>query len=280
MKHRPYEPSPTWEEVLKREKERLAPPKKWVPEVGEIVFLLLPVKVMRDWGTKVVDVCDDNGNCLQVSKKALTRDYFKTEYTMKAMRDACLTVAKQLAQANNKVTTLEVKQELRRDYPYYYWSQQVVSDYMAQFAGDGIFTYIDNGTFRTYSLVANPSLTAGPVSKAVNTKTLVTDDDDVLGKMAGTIPTFNVPSTVRVAKAVTKKRGRPKTVSTSISQSDAVIMASDTSFQYITVERKAGPVEYSAAAIKAQKKSAKGFAEREFGKISQIIVANKTYQVK
>lgn len=71
------------------------------------------------------------------------------------MRDAVLATAKALCHPNNTVTTLEIKTKLIKDFPMYHWRQNVgndsVSAIMNEFATQGVFTYIDNGTFRTYS---------------------------------------------------------------------------------------------------------------------------------
>jgi hypothetical protein len=91
---------------------------------------------------------------------------------MKAMSKAVLSTAKDLLKANNTVTTLEIKLQVRRDYPYFYWDQPTISKYMDGFAGDGIFKYTDNGTYRTYSLVTTP-LTSAPATKRASTRAIL-----------------------------------------------------------------------------------------------------------
>ena len=76
-----------------------------------------------------------------------------------------LSVAKKLCKANNTVTTLEIKTELRKRYPKNRWEQTKVSSTMSDASSNGKFDYTDNGTFRTYSLVS--------VGKVVNKGTLV-----------------------------------------------------------------------------------------------------------
>lgn len=61
------------------------------------------------------------------------------------------TVAEDLLKATNKLTTLELKLELRKLHPQFYWTQQVVSTKMDKLANLGVFTYKDNGTYRIYS---------------------------------------------------------------------------------------------------------------------------------
>lgn len=124
-------------------------------KVGEYWSIKIPVKVFRDLGKGIVDVCTEDGDCFNTDSVNFTNQINNTD--MKQMRQAVLDTAKSLCKANNTVTTLEIKQELRRDYPYFYWDQSTVSKYMDSLAGDGIFKYTDNGTYRTYSLANQPS---------------------------------------------------------------------------------------------------------------------------
>lgn len=61
------------------------------------------------------------------------------------------TVIMSLLQANNTISTLEVKDELRKLYPEFSWLQRDVSTFMNDMHLAGDLTYDDNGTFRTYS---------------------------------------------------------------------------------------------------------------------------------
>jgi hypothetical protein len=249
------------DDILKAEKERqelytTATPKKWEAQEGEMAQLVVPVKVFRDFGNGMVDIHTDNGCCLVISKKALHKPFFELinkDYNMKAMKDAVLTVAKQLAKANNTVTTLEIKTELRRDYPYYFWTQSVVSSYMDQLAGDGIFSYTDNGTYRTYSLVTPKKIIAKPMPAKVILKSRSTQ--------------------------VGISRNR-KGISKPISQVDALQLAHNTGFESVVINRKKGKVTYTKADIRAQKKSPFGFIDKSYGSIAQITVAGTTYLVK
>jgi hypothetical protein len=247
-------------EDIKKALEPIIPPKPWEPKVLQQATLIVPVFVFRDLGDGFMDVYDDSGTIVKVSKQALTKPFFKQtdEFIMKAMKDAVLAVAKRLAKGNNTVTTLEIKTELRRDYPYYFWTQQVVSDFMSQFAGDGIFTYTDNGTFRTYSVASASQVaqTAGPVSKQV-TKTLAT--------------------------APKRGRGRPRKnqntafVQTTINRSLAHSYAGDPNFESFDFGGKV----ITRAYIRAQKKSPLGYlSKNKLNKLDAITVNGKTYQVK
>jgi hypothetical protein len=252
-------------------------PKKWEPAVGALAQLIVPVKVFRDFGNGTYDVHTDDGNCLMVSKLALHKafiDNFNQDYIMKAQRDAVIAVAKRLCKANNTVTTLEIKVELRRDYPYYFWTQQAVSDYMSQLAGDGIFTYTDNGTFRTYS-VASPAQvaqTAGPVSKQIAAKTTTTSSSAGIAKVSGTLAT-----------APKRGRGRPRKnqntafTQTAINRSLAMSYAIASGFESFTFGNKT----VTRADIRAQKKSPAGYlSNTKLNKLDAITVNGKTYQVK
>jgi hypothetical protein len=55
-----------------------------------------------------------------------------------------------LLEANNSITTLEVKNELRNSHPEFSWMQKDVSSYMSDMHLSGDLTYEDNGTFRVY----------------------------------------------------------------------------------------------------------------------------------
>lgn len=60
-------------------------------------------------------------------------------------------VVLQLLEANNTITTLEVKNELRRQHPDFAWVQKEVSDFMNEMHLKGDLVYEDNGTYRVYS---------------------------------------------------------------------------------------------------------------------------------
>ena len=57
-----------------------------------------------------------------------------------------------LLQANNTITTLEVKLALRKSNPRDIWNQVDVSRAMQFMADNGELTFHDNGTYRTYSM--------------------------------------------------------------------------------------------------------------------------------
>lgn len=87
-------------------------------------------------------------------------------------KEKVLKVAKELCKANNTVTTLEIKNELRKRYSYNKWEQSEVSNTMNDFHKAGTFTYVDNGTYRVYSL-ASVKKTNKP-SKSTPMKTTTT----------------------------------------------------------------------------------------------------------
>lgn len=65
-----------------------------------------------------------------------------------------------LLEANNTVTTLELKQELRTKFPEFSWVQNDISQFMIDLHLAGELTYEDNGTYRTYSGEAKKKATS------------------------------------------------------------------------------------------------------------------------
>lgn len=72
--------------------------------------------------------------------------------------------ANTLLQANNTITTLEIKNALRRKYPSMVWNQDQISLAMIDFTKNNKYNYNDNGTYRVYS----------SIKPTVSTKTVVT----------------------------------------------------------------------------------------------------------
>lgn len=235
-------------------------------KIGDLVKLIRGFKVFRKFNDGTFDVCDDNGNCLKVTQNEI---YLQNKtITMKAMKDACLTVAYQLAKANNTVTTLEIKTELRRDYPYFYWTQDAVSKIMDSLAGDGIFTYKDNGTYRIYSLASAAPYTgrtmAGfsrPVTNPTLSKTVKA------GK--GTANTTSVASL--------SQKGIVKVQKTKIDWQRVLQLANNPQFAGVIL---ANGNTVSKSDIKNQKKSPLGYISPKLGRIKSIVVGNTQYNVK
>lgn len=75
------------------------------------------------------------------------------------VRTAVENTTNKLLKANNTVTTLEIKVELRKMYPNTRYNQDLISDTMKQLSQENKYTYIDNGTYRIYSLINQPSST-------------------------------------------------------------------------------------------------------------------------
>lgn len=71
--------------------------------------------------------------------------------TNQLMKDALRAQLDKLLKANNTVTTLELKVELRKTDPEFYWNQATVSKMMDDLAQDNVVVYTDNGVYRTYS---------------------------------------------------------------------------------------------------------------------------------
>lgn len=110
--------------------------------------------------------------------------------------------ANKLLTANNTVTTLEIKTELRKTHGTMWWDQQSISDTMRQASTDGCFDFIDNGTFRVYS--GTP--TRVPANKAQVT-TVPPATKRPVGrprKSIATVPT-TVPTTPPIPAPAAKK---------------------------------------------------------------------------
>jgi len=235
-------------------------------KVGDEVVLVEPFKIFRLLAGGRLDICDSEGNCISVRPNQVN---LKTR-NMKAMKDAVKAVADNLLKANNKVTTLEIKTELRRDYPYYFWDQQTVSDFMGQLAGDGVYDYDDNGTYREYRHSGTKPNPVTPVaSKTVSQPVTLTG-----AIKTGFRPRKVTPAPVAV---VTKKRGRPRK-SRTINRAQALVLVTNPNFQSVTFGN--GTI-VNEKQIRDMKKSPKGYLTvSKLYKITEITAAGVTYQVK
>lgn len=97
------------------------------------------------------------------------------------MKDIVLSTANRLLAANNTVTNLEIKVELIRTDPEFFWTQASISGIMDNLAQTGTFTYTDNGTYRTYS---NPNFTpVAPIAAPVTVTTATIVSQPVIKKV-------------------------------------------------------------------------------------------------
>lgn len=128
-------------------------------------------------------------------------------------QQAVLDTANQLLVANNTVTTLEIKNELRKKYPTSKaYVQKFVSDTMANFQTSGLFTYTDNGTFRVYSK-------AGASGVAGST---------------GTVGTSTNVS-VKTSKAASVKKIKPAPTKKQTSRSNAILLMQESKGHFFSV---------------------------------------------
>lgn len=166
--------------------------------IGQIVHI---TEIDINSAGKEIYTCDDGSDYwyLQEEEIELVNQTINqtTKMVNQLMKDAALAQAEKLAKANNTVTTLELKVELRKTDPEFFWSQDTVSKLMSEFEQEGKFTYTDNGTFRTYSL-------AGQVVTAPATST-----SPVLTLTTATTPTV---ISVTSGKKTTKKISRTKAI--------------------------------------------------------------------
>jgi ribosomal protein S17 len=146
--------------------------------------------------------------------------------TNQLMKDAALAVANKLLKANNTVTTLEIKVELRKTDPEFFWDQATVSNLMDEFAQEGKFTYTDNGTYRIYSSplgsVAASQTAVGIVNPPTNTTS------------TGTATVITVPGGVTGSKG-TSGYSKPKTSKKTITRSKALDLVQNSKGHFFKV---------------------------------------------
>lgn len=121
--------------------------------VGDIVDV---TRIFYSKGQEYYDTCNKKtGDCWTIDprdvKLYLKYTKAKTSKKMNTFKQAVLDAATKLLKANNTVTTLEIKTELRTTQPDLYSTQEKVSETMDEYAIEGKFEYTDNGTYRTYS---------------------------------------------------------------------------------------------------------------------------------
>lgn len=127
------------------------------------------VRVYRIIRNNTYDVCNNKGDCWTVRKDEITTQY---NNPMQAMMDAVLNTAKKLLKAQNKVTTLEIKAEVIKTYPQYFWTQAYVSAIMDDAHKAGMFTYYDTTTGgNTHRVYSDPTVKPVKTKKTMKTKT-------------------------------------------------------------------------------------------------------------
>lgn len=239
------------------------------------------IRVIKSGGGNIYDVCSKpSGDCYLVSEGDLILKETKVKNTfMKQMKDAVLDTAKKLLKANNTVTTLEIKVDLRKNHSHFYWTQDTVSKYMDELANEGNFTYSDNGTFRVYSY-----------TKSVSTG--VAGTTHVSGTIGTTTP-------VAVAKTTTKTKQNMATTAT-ISRTKALDLMKNNKGHFFTATfmKKDGSTRtINGQYLKDQGSSNLGYVKvKESGKLKtdpndstrqinlqtlQVLkIAGKTYKVR
>lgn len=142
---------------------------------GEIVSvneLGLPIEVNWSDGT--------SNSYVPIDLELITKK--QKNMTEQQMKNAVKKVAKELAKANNTITTLEIKNELRIQYPTINWTQYATSSFLGGFdstpgvsdlfhelVDEGEFVSVaDNGTFQTYADAKTGKTVVVKASPAVN----------------------------------------------------------------------------------------------------------------
>lgn len=126
--------------------------------------------------------------------------------TKTQMKTAVETVANQLDSKLGRITTLELKNELRNQYPAVLWNQYTtngvdgVSDLFHELVAEGRFTSVaDNGTYQTYRSNKRLNSLTQSLGKALNVSSKATNNTANSAKVNAT-PT----------KAVSKSAKTPK----------------------------------------------------------------------
>jgi hypothetical protein len=157
---------------------------------GKIVYMVSAPDSSR-WYVFESDLSSTNPN---------TNNNSKIEtMTKQTMKDAVLTTAKALLVANNTITTLEIKLQLIKDFPYFYWKQVTVSELVDELVTEGKLTVVDdNGTYRTYADPTQPARTGNIATGNSTGKVTVTT------KKVASTPTIKAPKgkTISATKAV------------------------------------------------------------------------------
>lgn len=148
------------------------------------------VTIFRIFPNNKFDVCNDKGDCWAVNGDEI----FKIDNIMIQMTGAVLSTAKRLLKSQNKITTLEIKAEVIKDYPQFFWTQNYVSATMDDAYRVGMFTYQDTQTGdKLHRVYSDPTITIKPskVKKAtkMKTATAVAPKTKVASKPVATVKT-------------------------------------------------------------------------------------------
>jgi hypothetical protein len=128
-----------------------------------VIFLIILFLVLFLFYDKIVYFC-----------KKLKVMFFKAKRkTIHPKKDEMIIkYAKDLLKANNTITTLEVKNELRNKNPQYVWNQSDISAKLADLANKNILSFTDNGTYRVYSLIKKQKPNVMSTSRISRSKAL------------------------------------------------------------------------------------------------------------
>lgn len=174
----------------------------------------------------------DNGTQNGYNEQDLTTDTTKTIHKMATkniMKNAVKTTADTLLTANNTVTTLEIKNELRKKEPNFYWSQATISNIMSELEKEGAFTYVDNGTFRVYSDPAVKKPTARVKTVAPTTATTAPTGKGLVKGSAKALAAGAKAAATRAANA-----GKTGIASTRISRTKALQLMKNNKGHFFT----------------------------------------------
>ncbi len=198
--------------------------------------------------------------------------------TKKTMKDAVEAVANQLAVRDGKITTLDLKNELRVVHPHVIWNQYQtgvtlgVSDLFHELVRDGKFRSIkDNGTYQTYVPTQNVGAQLqGALQKqsqrmnnvgfsASKGVTVKASDAVTVGKSTQRLGNASTTTVKKASKAVAKAVETP-TGTTSRAKAKQLMEANKGRFFTVTFVNKEGELRtMNAQYVKNQKPSELGY---------------------
>ena len=109
-----------------------------------------------------------------------------TQISQTAKEEMVFQTAKKLLEPQNRITTLEIKKQLIKDFSAIKWEQQFVHDTMQFLYEQGVFIIVDdNGTYRTYAdpnynpLTVDAVIVVDQLSDGSFTKTIALDSSNI-----------------------------------------------------------------------------------------------------
>ena len=114
------------------------------------------VTIFRVFKDNTYDVCNKSGDCWRVN----ITEIFKINNPMKQMTEAVINTAKDLCKTSKNVSILDIKQNVVKTHPQYFWTQAYISAVMSDAYKAGIFTQSNIKDIKNivYSLNSNTKI--------------------------------------------------------------------------------------------------------------------------